>query len=134
MARHRRTNADRWIVSLNPFFRVITSKIKAADLGHPRVEVGPTYIHKEIPSGQDFIRRGAVWFVSGLNVGFHVDFYPSGVHIEAWQGKERRVSVWIAGEYTERTLGRDLSVSMVAAGLTDLARTAEVRNVIARKS
>ncbi len=129
MARHRRTNADRF-VSLNPFFRIISAKIRKTPLGTPRLEVGPTVMRKQLPSGQDCIRRGAVWFVAGQNAGFHVDFYPAGIHIEAWRGKDRQVSVWVAGEYTERTLNRDLSVSMVAAGLTDMSQHTEVRNII----
>lgn len=106
-------------------FAVITKKIVGLKLGDPRLEVGPTLIKKQL-SG-DRIRKGAVWFLAGKNTGFHVDFLPSGVHIEAWQGKERHASVWISGKVTEATLGKDLSVVLVAAGLPDLARTEEVR-------
>lgn len=131
MALYRRGAVDRWIISLSPMFSVINNKVKNLKLGEPRLEVGPTLMHKDIPTGQNKIRRGAIWFISGRQVGFHVDFYPSGLHIEAWSGKERRVSVWIAGEFTESTLKRDLSVSLVAAGLTDLAQTDEVRHLLA---
>ncbi len=131
MARTRRANADRWIISLRPFFDVVADKASSLKIGEPRVTVGPVLMPKTVPSGKDKIRRGAVWFVAGNNVGFHVDFYPSGLHIEAWSGKDRQVSVWIAGEFTETTLKKDLSVVLVAAGLTGLRGTDEVRHLLA---
>lgn len=120
----RRATADRWIASLQPMFDVIVTRTRKLKLGAPRLEVGPTYITKE--SG-DRIRKGAVWFIGGKNTGFHVDFLPAGIHIEAWQGKERHASVWISGKVTEATLRKDLNVVLIAAGLPDLARTEEVR-------
>lgn len=133
IARARRIAADRRIVALGRFLAVIDSKVTTLKLPEP-CQVGPTFMSKKFPGATEtWIRRGAVWFVSGLNVGFHVDFYSTGLHIEAWSGKDRRVSVWIAGEYTEATLKRDLTVSMVAAGLTDLTHTAEVRNIVTGK-
>ncbi len=114
----RRAAAERWIISLTPFLKVITTKVKNLKLGEPRVNVGPRLIPKEVPSGQDKIRRGAVWFIDARNVGFHVDFYKAGLHIEAWSGKDRRVSVWLAGEFTETTLKKDLNAALAAAGIT----------------
>lgn len=131
MARHRRANADRWIISLSPFFTVISNKVSTLCLGEPRVQVGPLLMPKTVPTGKDKIRRGAVWFIGGSNVGFHVDFYHSGLHIEAWSGKDRQASVWIAGEFSESTLKKDLSVVLVAAGITGLARIEEVRHLLA---
>lgn len=73
------------------------------------------------------IRKGVVWFVSGKNCGFHVDFCSGGIEIEAWTGSDRRTKAWISGKVTEATFKKDLTVCLVAAGLTDLARTEEVR-------
>lgn len=112
---------------MQPLFDVISTKVVTLKLGEPRLEVGPTYITKDFASSGDRIRKGAVWWIAGKNTGFHVDFLSAGVHIEAWQGKERHASVWISGKVTEATLRKDLSVVLVAAGLTDLARTESVR-------
>jgi hypothetical protein len=68
-----------------------------------------------------------VWWINERNCGFHVDFYSGGIHIEAWTGRERKTSTSISGKVTESTLKKDLTVCLVAAGLTDLARTEEVR-------
>lgn len=106
-------------------FDIISTKVAGLKLGDPRLEVGPTLIKKTL--GADRIRKGAVWFLAGKNTGFHVDFLPAGIHIEAWQGKERHASVWISGKVTEATLRKDLNVVLIAAGLPDLARTEEVR-------
>lgn len=111
-------------------FDVITAKTKRLRLGEPRLTSGPTLLKKDFfPSGSggDRIRKGAVWFFDGRNVGFHVDFLATGVHIEAWQTKERHASVWIYGKVSEATLKKDLTIVLAAAGLTDLSRTDEVR-------
>lgn len=127
----RRARINRWIISLHPLIKVVSSKAWRMGLGEPRIESGPGLM----PAGQfedragDRIRKGAVWFIAGVgNCGFHVDFCANGqVHIEAWQGAGRRVSLWISGDLTEQTLKRDLTLCMAAAGLSDLARTEEVR-------
>lgn len=121
----------RWIISLNPFMDIINSKMNKLGLGKPRLEVGPSWMPRERfeDSGGDRVRKGAVWFVGGRNCGFHVDFCASGqLHIEAWIGGDRRISTWISGDVTETTLKKDLGVCLAAAGLTDLARTEEVRD------
>lgn len=125
----RRTAVDRWIASLNPMFQVIQKKMLALKLGEPRLSYGPTSMIKDNGPGPDTIRRGAIWFLSGTQAGFHVDFHKHGLQIEAWSGKDRRVCVWAAGEYTEQSLKKDLTLALAAAGLTDLARTTEVRNL-----
>lgn len=115
---------------MNPFFEVINVKISCLGLGAPRLEVGPTLMpaaHFD-DCGGDRIRRGAVWFVGGRNCGFHVDFCASSMHIEAWTGGDRRTSTWITGDVSELSLKKDLTVCLVAAGLTGLARTEEVRD------
>lgn len=127
----RRAKATRWIVSLNPMFTVINSRMERLGLGAPRVETGPTFLPRsrfEDVAG-DRIRRGAVWVVGDRSCGFHVDFCAENrIHIEAWTGGERRTSTWISGDVTESSLRRDLGVCLVAAGLTDLARTEEFRS------
>lgn len=127
----RRAKATRWIVSLNPMFAVITYKMNALGLGKPRLETGPTFLPRsrfEDAAG-DRIRKGAVWMVGDRNCGFHVDFCDQNrIHIEAWTGGERRTSTWISGDVSESSLKRDLTVCLVAAGLTDLARTEAVRD------
>lgn len=126
----RRARVTRWIISLNPLLKVVNSKAWRMGLGDPRVESGPGLLpgkHFE-DLGGDRIRKGAVWFINGANCGFHVDFCANGsVHIEAWQGGERRISSWISGDVTEESLRRDLTLCLAAAGLSDLARTEEVR-------
>lgn len=134
----RRARASRWVASLNPLLAVVVKKAHCIGLGEPRLLSGPTFLprkHFEDMAG-DRIRKGAVWFVKGIgNCGFHVDFCSSGqTHIEAWTSGERRTSTWIAGSVTEQTLRRDLSVCLVAAGLTDLARTEEVRDQLFKRS
>lgn len=126
----RRTRAARWIISLSPMFAVIQAKTRKLGLGEPRLETGPALLPKERfeDLAGDRIRKGAVWFLSGRNCGFHVDFCDNGqTHIEAWIGGDRRTSTWITGDATEHSLKKDLGVSLAAAGLTDLARTEEVR-------
>lgn len=124
----RRAKADRWIASLNPLFDVINSRIMAAKFGQPGLNVGPTFMAGDrFDDGRDRIRRGAVWWIKGQNCGFHVDFSFAGIEIEAWTGKDRRSTTWISGKVSEVTLKKDLTVCMVAAGLTDLARTEHVR-------
>jgi hypothetical protein len=125
----RRVKVDRWIISLVPFFAVINARVDVLKLGDPGVDVGPTFMGGDrFPDGRDRIRRGAVWWIKGHgNCGFHVDFHAEGIEIEAWTGKERRTTTCISGKVSEATLKRDLTVSLVAAGLTDLARTEEVR-------
>ncbi len=121
---------------MTPFLEVINSKTILLGLGTPQAEVGPTFMasNRFEDCGGDRIRKGAVWFVSGRNCGFHVDFCASGqIHIEAWTGKERSTSTWIKGSVTEGTLKKDLTVCLVAAGLTDLARTEEVRADLFKK-
>jgi hypothetical protein len=125
----RRARIDRWIISLNPMFEVIAKKVQSLKLGEPRLQCGPTFMDNASPSPEK-IRRGAVWFVGETQTGFHVDFMRTGVHIEAWSGKDRRVSVWVAGAYTESTLKKDLTLALAASGLTELARTSEVRNIL----
>lgn len=126
----RRAKAARWIINLNPLICVIENKMHKVGLGEPRLETGPAWLpreHFEDLAG-DRIRKGAVWFVTGRNCGFHVDFCASGMlHIEAWIGGDRRTSTWISGGITENSLRKDLGVVLAAAGLTDLARTEEVR-------
>lgn len=126
----RRAKAVRWIISLNPMMSVIEKKMEKVGLGEPRLEVGPSWMPREYfeDSGGDRIRKGAVWFVTGRNCGFHVDFCATGqLHIEAWVGADRRVSSWISGAVSETSLKKDLGLCMAAAGLTDLARTEDVR-------
>jgi hypothetical protein len=126
----RRAKAVRWIISLNPMLGVIDKKMEKVGLGKPRLEVGPSWMPREHfeDSGGDRIRKGAVWFVTGRNCGFHVDFCSNGqLHIEAWVGADRRVSSWISGAVSETSLKKDLGLCMAAAGLTDLARTEDVR-------
>jgi len=120
----------RWIIALNPYLDVVNAKTAKLGLGEPRLQVGPAYLPRERfeDSGGDRIRKGAVWFVGGRNCGFHVDFCANGyTHIEAWVGGDRRISSWISGSSTENSLKKDLGVCLAAAGLTDLARTEEVR-------
>lgn len=120
----------RWVSALTPLITVIGLKAEQLGLGKPRLEVGPCFLPRNQFEDQagDRIRKGAVWFVGGRNCGFHVDFCESSrTHIEAWTGGDRRTSTWIAGSVTEISLKRDLSVCLVAAGLTDLARTEHVR-------
>lgn len=128
--RRRRTKAIRQIIALNPMFEVIAYKIDRLGLGKPRLETGPGLMpgtHFD-DSGGDRIRKGAVWFIKGKNCGFHVDFCTNGtIHIEAWTGAERHCSVWISGKVGEPSLKKDLTLCLAAAGLTDLARTEEVR-------
>lgn len=128
--RVRRARVTRWVTSLTPLINVIGFKAQHLGLGEPRLEVGPSFLPRSQFEDQagDRIRKGAVWFVSGRNCGFHVDFCESGrTHIEAWTGGDRSTSTWIAGSVTEASLKKDLSVCLVAAGLTDLARTDQVR-------
>jgi hypothetical protein len=126
----RRAKAVRWIITLNPLIEVINAKTVRLGLGEPRLQTGPALLpreHFEDMAG-DRIRKGAVWFVGGRNCGFHVDFCDNGqMHIEAWIGAERRISTWISGSVTSESLRKDLGVCLAAAGLTDLARTEEVR-------
>lgn len=126
----RRAVIDRWITSLTPYFEVIHDKAMSLRLGQPRLEGPPTYLDIDNPGdrfGKGRIRKNAIWFINGANVGFHVDFYPAGIHIEAWTGKDRHASVWISGKVTEKSLKRDLTMVLAAAGLNDLARTDEIR-------
>lgn len=126
----RRNRAVRWIVSLDPLLQVCVRRAKRLGLGEPRLESGPTFLPRRYfeDLAGDRIRKGAVWFINSVNCGFHVDFCANKMtHIEAWQGGERRVSCWISGEMTEQVLNRELSLCLAAAGLTDLARTEEVR-------
>lgn len=126
----RRAKASRWIASLTPLLNVFNTKVAQLGLGTPRIESGPAFLpgkRFEDLAG-DRIRRGAVWFVAARNCGFHVDFCANGAtHIEAWTGGDRVISTWINGKVTEQSLKKDLTVCLVAAGLTDLARTEEVR-------
>lgn len=127
----RRARASRWIATLNPLLKVINYKASCIGLGEPRLSTGPAFLPRKHFDDQagDRIRRGAVWWVGGRNCGFHVDFCSNGqTHIEAWTGGERKTSTWISGSVTEASLKRDLTVCLVAAGLTDLARTEEVRD------
>lgn len=119
-----RAKVDRWIAKLTPMFEVITSRINMLNLGQAH-GLGPLVIRSG--SKVERIRKGAVWFVSGKNCGFHVDFCSGGVEIEAWTGSDRRSRLWISGKVTEVGLKKDLTVLLVAAGLTDLARTEQVR-------
>lgn len=124
----RRAVIDRWIVSLTPLFTIISARAKGLKLGDPALEVGPNFMKHTSPGESDKIRRGAVWWVKGKgNCGFHVDFEKGGVRIEAWTGKDRHVSVWVAGKVTEDGLKEDLKMVLSAAGLTDLAHTEDVR-------
>lgn len=126
----RRAKAVRWIISLNPLLEVINAKTARLGLGEPRLNTGPTWLPRDHfeDNGGDRIRKGAVWFVGGRNCGFHVDFCDNGLmHIEAWVGGDRRISTWISGSVTHESLKRDLGLCLAAAGLTDLARTEEVR-------
>lgn len=123
IARSRRAKVDRWIASLTPYFDVIATKTVMLGLGDPGMTVGPTLMTE----GGAHIRKGAVWWISERNCGFHVDFFTAGIHVEAWTGRERKTSTRIVGKVTENTLKKDLTVCLVAAGLTDLARTDEVR-------
>jgi len=124
----KRVRVDRWIASLTPLFDIINEKIQLLHLGSPDASVGPAFMRKELfDDGGDRIRKGAVWWVQGKNCGFHVDFFAGGIEIAAWTGRDRRTSTWISGKVTEPTLRRDLTVCFVAAGLTDLARTEQVR-------
>lgn len=124
----RRAAIDRWIASLTPMFSVIQARAKMLKLGAPSLEVGPAFIKKGSVTDPDKVRRGSVWWVPDVgNVGFHVDFMHGGVRIEAWTGKDRRASVWIAGKVTEDCLKKDLKVVLIAAGLTNLSGTEEVR-------
>lgn len=130
----RRARIDRWIISLTPCFDVINQKVKTLKLGEPRLELGPTFMPRgESSCGTERIRRGAVWYLHGVQTGFHVDFHSAGLHIEAWSGKDRTVSLWVAGAYTEESLKKDLSVTLAASGLTDLARTTQVRKFLTGK-
>ncbi len=126
----RRAATDRLIVSLQPMFDVISARTQRLRLGEPRITSGPMVMRREhfdFGTGGDRVRKGAVWFINGQNTGFHVDFFPQGLCIEAWQGRERHVKVSIAGKVTEDLLGKELALVFAAAGLTDLARTDEVR-------
>lgn len=115
-------------------FVVIQKKVTGLKLGEPQLSFGPMSMVTSAPEpGLDKIRRGAVWFISGTQSGFHVDFHKNGLHIEAWSGKDRRVGIWVAGEYTEGSLRKDLTLALVAAGLTELARTTEVRDILTGK-
>lgn len=126
----RRAKNLRWVASLNPLFDVISFKANQLGLNAPRGDIGPTLMPRKnfVDQAGDRIRRGAVWFIGERSCGFRVDFCDSGkIHIEAWTGGERTTSTWISGKVTEASLKRDLTVCLVAAGLTDLARTEEVR-------
>lgn len=116
---------DRWIASLTPFFDVINTKTSMLGLGEPGMKVGPTLMSE---GGGARIRKGAVWWINDRNCGFHVDFFSGGIHIEAWTGRDRKTSTWISGKVTGATLKRDLTVCLVAAGLTDLSRTEHLRD------
>lgn len=129
----RRAKAARWIINLHPLLSVVETKVHKVGLGEPRLETGPAWLPREHfeDQGGDRIRKGAVWFVTGRNCGFHVDFCANGLlHIEAWVGGDRRTSTWISGGVTEHSLRKDLGVVLAAAGLTDLARTEEVRTTL----
>ncbi len=124
----RRTAIDRWIIGLTPLFAVVTERTEALCLGEPSASFGPSLMGKHLFDGRgDRIRKGAVWWIEGKNCGFHVDFLRQGIRVEAWIGTERRVSADLVGKVSEASLTRDLTVCMEAAGLTDLARTDEVR-------
>lgn len=129
----RRARIDRWIASLTPYFDVISLKARSLRLGEPRIEGGPTYLDVDKPGDTlvrprlPRIRKSVVWFIDGANVGFHVDFYLAGIHIEAWTGKDRHASLWIAGKVSEKSLKKDLTTVLASAGLNDLARTDEFR-------
>lgn len=113
----------RWMASLSPMMRVIREKISHLRLGPPKY-IGPQLMSRNRFADQagDRIRTGAVWFVGGHNCGFHVDFCENGaLHIEAWTGRLRKTSTWICTGITEDTLRKDLTVCLVAAGLTSLA-------------
>lgn len=127
----RRARIDRFIVSLTPMFKVIAIKMNKLNLGEPRLMIGPTLLPRESPIGPERIRRGAVWYLKGnVQCGFHVDFAAAGLHIEAWTGQDRRVSVWIAGEYSQASLGKDLGLALAASGLTDLAASSALRTIV----
>ncbi len=104
----RRTLIDRWIASLTPLCEVINRRANA--IGVPAVNVGPT------PIGPDRIRRGAVWFVDGQNVGFHVDFLKHGAEFSAW-APDRRITLSTHGKLTQALVERDLAVVTEAVGL-----------------
>lgn len=126
----RRARVDRWVASLTPFYEVIARKSRALKLGTPRIEGGPTFMDIELPGdrfGKQRIRKNAVWWIGGKNVGFHVDFFEHGVHIEAWTGADRHASVWIGGKASEESLNKDLNMVLAAAGLADLSRMEEAR-------
>jgi hypothetical protein len=123
----RRTSIDRWIASLKPMFVVIADRTERLRLGKPRVDVGPALITRDAAHDKDRIRRGAVWFIDGQNTGFHVEFMRTGFHVKAWHGKERKVDLWVTGKATQTSLNKDLSVVLVAAGLTTLAATERIR-------
>lgn len=126
---NRRGQIDRWIVGLSPLLDVIKYKIEKLRLGAPAMDFGPTYLPKDIPEfGPEKIRRGATWYHNGVRSGFHVDFLHAGLRIKAYTGKDRDVTAWIHGKVTEASLKKDLGVCLVAAGLTDLARTEQVRD------
>lgn len=111
------------MASLTPMFRVVRRKVGNVELGDPTF-VGPQFMARSHFSDQagDRIRAGAVWFIAGHNCGFHVDFCENGVlHIEAWTGKLRKISTWISTATTEESLRKDLTVCLVAAGLTSVA-------------
>lgn len=69
-----------------------------------------------------------MWFIAGHSCGFHVDFCENGqVHIEAWTGKLRKTSTWICTATTVDSLRKDLTVSLVAVGLTSQGTGALLR-------
>ncbi len=128
----RKALVDRWIASLSPLTAVIATRVGALGLGEPRVNVGPLYMDPaRFDDRRDRIRRGAVWFVGGVNTGFHVDFLSGETHYEAWTG-ERRVSISVRGKITEATLDRDLRAALLTAGLNHVHVTQEVLPVTRR--
>lgn len=126
----RRALVDRWISSLRPLCTVINRRIDALGLGDPRVNVGPVYMDGyKFDDRQDRIRRGAVWFVDGVNTGFHVDFQSGKTVYEAWSG-DRRVSIAVTGKTSEATLDRDLRAALLTAGLDHIAHLTAREHVL----
>lgn len=118
----RRASIDRWIIGLTPLVNLVSASIASLGLGEPRVSVGPSFMGKHLfDAGGDRIRKGAVWWINGMNCGFHVDFLRQGLIIESWTGNKKIRAVHRATE--QSSLAHDLRLCLDLSGLAELART-----------
>jgi hypothetical protein len=122
----RRIRSKRWIASLRPYVDLIHRRASTLRLGAPDKVVGPSLIGVR----HQYVHTAIIWHlmhVGGVEVGINVDFFPDGVLFNAWFGSERHAEIWVSGKISEKSLDKDLSLALAAAGISDFAFTADVR-------